>query len=89
LHSNVISKHFILCVGSFSDTESSQSRNSNDRIGKKKNKTSQKLRWKREAVNGRDGELCEMQSVNNITKLLQFSLSRACFGGDISMVRPT
>jgi len=47
------------------------------------------LRWKREAVNRRDSELCELQSLNYITKLLQFSLSWACFGGDIWMVRPT
>jgi hypothetical protein len=44
------------------------------------------LLWKRAAPNRTDMELCKLQSLNFITERLQFSLSLACFGSDISMI---
>jgi hypothetical protein len=84
LHPNVISKYLIR-VSVDSETESNQSRNSNSWIGNK-TKARQMLLWKRAALNRTDMELCKLQSLNFITERLQFCLSFACFGTDISMI---
>jgi hypothetical protein len=51
-----------------------------------KNKAQQILLWKRAALNRTDVELRKLQSLNFITERVQFSLSLACFGTDISMI---